>query len=65
MAHREPRDALQRRSPPKQGGGLQSLGTRGSTEALPNGEVGSGATGHVTALEPSLSGRRDPEPQDV
>jgi hypothetical protein len=40
-------------------------GTRDGTGALPSREVGSGDTGHMAAPEPSLAGRRDPEPRDT
>jgi hypothetical protein len=46
-------DACQRWSPPRRRGGVQCRGTRGSVGALLEGETGSGASGHVTALEPS------------
>jgi hypothetical protein len=39
--------------------------TRGSTGALPSREAGSGSTGHVIALEPSLAGRQDQKLQDM
>jgi hypothetical protein len=47
-------------SPPLQGGGVWSYDTRGGAGALPIREVGSGATGHVAASEPTLAGRLDP-----
>jgi hypothetical protein len=34
---------------------------RGSAGAISSREAGSGTVGHVTAPEPSLVGRRDPE----
>jgi hypothetical protein len=39
--------------------------TRDSTGALMSREAGSGVMGHVTVHEPSLVGRRDPEPCDT
>jgi hypothetical protein len=44
---------------------VQSCGTHGGISALPSREVGSGAMGHVEALEPSQVGRHDPEPLDT
>jgi hypothetical protein len=49
----EPQGTWQCRSPPEQGGGVRSRGARGSTEAFPNKEVGSGAVGHMAVSEPS------------
>jgi hypothetical protein len=43
-------------------GEVWSHGTRGSTGALPNGEVVSGATGYLAVPEPSSMGRQGPEP---
>jgi hypothetical protein len=52
-------------SPPQQGGEAQSYCTRGGTEALPRTKKGSGAAGHVVALEPSPAGRWGPELLDT
>jgi hypothetical protein len=49
----------------KQGGGVRSHGTCGSTEALPSREAGSGAVGRAVAPEPSHVGRRGPELRDM
>jgi hypothetical protein len=43
----EPQDTWKRQSPPELGGRVQSRGTRGSTEALPRREAGSGAVERV------------------
>jgi hypothetical protein len=50
-------DVWWRRSPPEQGGRVQSCGTHGDIGApLPQSrEEGSGATGHTVALEPSCA----------
>jgi hypothetical protein len=50
---------------PERGGGIRSRGTRCGAGALPIGEVGSGATGHVVAPEPSRAGRQGPELRDA
>jgi hypothetical protein len=51
----KPQDTWQRRSPPKQGGRVQSRGTRDSVEALPSREAGSEAAGHMAVrLTPCL-----------
>jgi hypothetical protein len=57
----EPCDTWQHRSPPKQGGGIRSRVTCGSTEALSSREAGSRAMGHVAVLEPASAGRQGPE----
>jgi hypothetical protein len=46
--------------PSRQRGRVWSLGTRGSTGALPSREAGSRAIGLVAALEPTLAGRQGP-----
>jgi hypothetical protein len=63
--HREPQDVWQRRSPPWQGGGVQSRRTRGGAGAVPSRVASSGASGHVVAPELTLAGRRGLEPQDM
>jgi hypothetical protein len=50
-----PRDVWHCRRPPGWRGGVWSLRTRGSAGALLGGGAGSGALGHVTMPEPSLS----------
>jgi hypothetical protein len=51
----KPQDTWQRRSPPEQGGRVQSRGTRDSVEALPSREAGSEAAGHMAVrLTPCL-----------
>jgi hypothetical protein len=57
----EPRGTWPRRSPPEQGGMVQSHGARGSAGALMSREAGSGATGHMVASEPSRVGRQCPK----
>jgi hypothetical protein len=47
-------------SPPLQGSGDRSHGTRGGAGALPIRKAGFGAIGHVTVLEPTLAGRQGP-----
>jgi hypothetical protein len=42
--------------PSSVGGGVRSRSTHDSMGALPNREVGSGATGHVAAPEPTMTG---------
>jgi hypothetical protein len=42
-----------------------TYGTCGDVGALLSGEVGSGAAGHMAALEPSRVRRQDPEPRDT
>jgi hypothetical protein len=59
------RGTWQRRSLPEHGGAIQSCETHGSARAVPNRKVGSGAAGHMAALEPSLAGRRDLEPWNM
>jgi hypothetical protein len=46
------------RSPPFQGDEVQSHDTRDSAGPLPIRDVGSEATRHVEALEPTLAGRQ-------
>jgi hypothetical protein len=55
----------QHQNPLQWGGEVRSWGTYGSTWALISGEAGSGVTGHVTALEPSSTGRRGLELWDT
>jgi hypothetical protein len=56
----EPRNTWQHRCPPRQGGG-----TRGIAGTLLSREAGSGATRHMAASEPSLSGRQGPKLRDT
>jgi hypothetical protein len=56
-------DTWKRRSPPEQGGGVQSRKTRDSTGALSSREAGSRVTRHVTAPKPSRSGRQSLKPR--
>jgi hypothetical protein len=51
----------QHRSSPRQGGKVQSRGTRGSIRAHLSKEVRFEAVGHVVALEPTSTGRCDPK----
>jgi hypothetical protein len=53
----------QRRSSTQHGGKARDHGTRGSTGAHLSKEMRSGAAGHVTALEPTSTGRCDPKLQ--
>jgi hypothetical protein len=46
------------RSPPLQGGGVRSHGAHGGTGTLPISKAGTGAIGHIVALEPTLAGRQ-------
>jgi hypothetical protein len=61
----EPMDACQRRSPPRWRGGVWCPGMHGSVRALLDGEVRSGAPGHVAASEPSQALGQGPEPWDT
>jgi hypothetical protein len=62
MTHWRPQDAWQHRDPPWLGGRVRSHKTRGSARAHLSREVRSEVIGHVAASEPTLVGRRDPEP---
>jgi hypothetical protein len=53
----ELRNMWQRRSSTQQGGDARVHGPRGSTGAHLSKEVRSGAAGHVTALDPTFTGR--------
>jgi hypothetical protein len=44
---------------------IASYGTCGDAEALPSGEAGSGAVGHVATPDPSRAGMRGPELWDM
>jgi hypothetical protein len=47
---------------PRRRGGVRSHRARDNVGALSSGKAGSGATGHVTAPEPSPVGRQGLEP---
>jgi hypothetical protein len=62
VALREPWDTWQRQSSPQLEGEVRRHRTRGSAEAHLNQEARSGAIAHMAAPEPTLAGRRGPEP---
>jgi hypothetical protein len=65
VAHKEPWETWQRRSPSQSGGEVRSHRTRGSAGAHLSREASFGAIGHVAAPEPTSVGRWGPEPYDT
>jgi hypothetical protein len=63
MCGLESEDTRLHRSPSPSGGEVQSHWTRGSVGVHVGREAGSGAVGHVTASEPTLTGRQGLELQ--
>jgi hypothetical protein len=62
VPHKELWDTWLRRSPHQPGGEVRSHMTRDNVRAHLSREVRSGAIGHVTATEPTSTGRRGLEP---
>jgi hypothetical protein len=60
-----PYDTWQRRSPPQPGGEVRSHMTRDSAGAHISREASYEEIKHMTAMKPTLTGRRGPELEDL